>query len=306
MKHTKIAIIGVGAVGASTAYALVLRNIPAEILLIDVDTDRTEGEAMDLADALSFSDASIIRKANLLEARTASIIIITAGSAQKDGETRIDLLNKNRDIVQSIFSELGNLPDDCIIVMATNPADLMALTALRCSNLPHKHIFSSGTLLDTHRLRGCIARKLNVSISSVHAYILGEHGDSQFAAWSLSTIAGIPVAHINELPSSILEQYASETSNKAYDIITRKGATYYGIGACLASICKTILYDKRKVLPLSVYHTEHDIYFSAPVVLGESGIARYMPLSLSINEKEKLNQTIEKLKRLAKDNIRRS
>ncbi|ODN43285.1 L-lactate dehydrogenase [Piscirickettsia litoralis] len=299
MKSTRIAIIGVGSVGATTAYAITLRRIPAELLLIDVDCERTQGEEMDLIDALSFNGGSSIRKADLSEAKTASIIVITAGSNQRPGETRVDLLNRNKEIMRSIFSKIGKLPENCIVVMATNPADVMALTALKCSGLPPHQVFSSGTLLDTYRLRGSIADTLNLSISSIHAYILGEHGDSQFPAWSLSMIGGIPIKELNEFDKQRLEQYATETSNRAYKITNRKGATYYGIGACLASICKKIIYDKRAVLPLSVYHQEHDIYFSVPVVLGASGILRHMPLNLPDNEKEKLNLTIEKLKKLS-------
>lgn len=283
MKHTKIAIIGAGAVGVSTAYSLLISGMASELMLVDINETQTEGEVLDLNDALAFSKTASVKKVDFKTAATASIILITAGVAQQPGETRIDLLKRNDAVLQSIFNELGELSSETIVVLATNPVDVMTTRAHQYCHLPSNQIIGSGTLLDSQRLREEIATELKVAISSVHAYILGEHGDSQFPAWSLSSVGGVKVTSL--IKQSRLDEMAQIAKKKAYEIINRKGMTNYGIGACLTRICEAIILNKRWVLPLSIPDQETGMCLSQTAILGETGFERF---KLELTEVEHL------------------
>ncbi len=295
MKNIKIAIIGAGAVGVSTAYALILNNISSEILLVDINQVHTEGETLDLQDALAFSKVSGVKQANLKQARAAQIIIITAGSAQKPGQTRLALLAANAKVMRDLADSLNPLDPQTLVLVATNPVDVMTRVLQETLQHPRVKIIGSGTLLDSQRLRGFIADKLAVSKSSVHAYILGEHGDSQFPAWSCALIGGCPLSAFSQLSLQVKTDIAHATKRKAYDIIGHKGATYYGIAACLAHICETIIYNKKHVLPLSVYLEDFSVCLSMPVVLGREGIEQFLPIVLSEKEQIQLQQSAKTL-----------
>ena len=296
MRHTTIAIIGAGAVGVTTAYALLLKNLGVEIWLADVNEAHTQGELFDLQDALSFSSSHTIRQVSVKQAAQASIIIITAGAAQLPGQTRLDLLKANHEVMQHITQQLQPLNPDAVVIAVTNPVDIVTTMLQSLLDHPKEKIIGSGTLLDSQRLRGFIAEQLEVSVSSIHAYILGEHGDSQFPAWQSAQVAGRALLECPEMTAEVCEHIAEQTKRKAYEIINRKGATYYGIAACVSSICEVIMADKHHVLPLSSYHADLDVCFSLPVVLGESGVVRTMPISLSDREQEALQVSAEKLR----------
>ena len=291
MQNLKIAIIGAGAVGVSTAYALMLNNLGSEIFLVDVHQSHTEGEALDLQDTLAFSKVSRVQQASIEQAREAQIIIITAGVAQESSQTRLSLLAANAKVMHQLADSLSPLNPETLVLVATNPVDIMTRILQETLNHPYAKVIGSGTLLDSQRLRGFIADKLAVAKSSVHAYVLGEHGDSQFPAWSCAYIGGCPLSAFVALTEEIKTDIAQATKRKAYDIISRKGATYYGIAACLARICQTMIYNKKHVLPLSIYVKDFRTCLSMPVVLGREGIEQILPIVLSEKEQTQLQQS---------------
>ncbi len=298
MKHSKIAIIGAGSVGSTTAYALLLKNIIAEIIIVDVNEVRCRGEILDLADALSDNGTSKIKTGNAKDAAQADIIIIAAGKPQNPGQSRIELLQENKKVFASIFAEITPINPTTIIIVVTNPLDLMTHYAQSLSGLPHAQVFGSGTYLDTLRLRGIVGQKIGAAISSIHAYILGEHGDGQFAAWSSARVAGIPLTSFPGIQQKDLILMEEEVKNKAYEIIECKGSTYFGIAACVATICESIIFDQKEIMPLSTYIKEYDMYLSLPVVLGEKGIEKILPIPLNDVEQKKLDDSTEKLNSL--------
>jgi len=296
MKHSKIAIIGAGSVGSTTAYALVLKNIAAEIILVDIDEIRCHGEILDLSDALAFDGASKISSGTAADAAQADIIIIAAGKAQKPGETRLDLLHTNQKIITDIFTTIKPINPAAIIIMVTNPVDLLTTLAQSLSGLPRNQVFGAGTFLDTLRLRGTIAEKINISRESIHAYVIGEHGDSQVVAWSSAEIAGSSLIEFPEMQKENLDTIAQEVKDTAYEIIQCKGSTHFGISTCVAALCHAIVFDQKLVIPLSTYIKEYDIVFSMPCVLGENGIEKILSIPLDISEQEKLENAAQELK----------
>ena len=301
MEHAKIAIIGAGAVGSTTAYALILKNIAGELILIDINKELCKGQVHDLSDALPFSTTSQVRVGTLKDAAQADIIIISAGKRQKVGQKRIELLKTNCAIMQQIISDMKPINPEAIIIIVSNPLDTLTLCAQQASDLDRSQVFGTGTFLDTQRLRGILSKKLTIAEQSIHAYILGEHGDTQFAAWSTATIAGIPIIEFPEITETDLENFAQEAKNRAYEIIECKGATYFGIATCVAAICENIIYDTKRVLPLSVYTEAFKVCLSMPAVLGESGIEQILPPPLSAKEQLQLENSAEYLQKLSKE-----
>jgi L-lactate dehydrogenase len=298
MKHAKIAIIGAGFVGSTTAYALILSNITAEIILVDVNEIRCRGEILDLSDSCAFDSTSKIRLGTSHDVSQADIIIIAAGKPQKPDESRTDLLTANLPIIDAIFAAIKPINKNALIIVVTNPLDLLTLHVQNITGLPRNQIFGTGTFLDTLRLREILAAKINVSAQSVDAYIIGEHGDTQFAAWSAGTIAGNPIIDFPGIQKTDLELIAQEVKNKAYEIISCKGATYYGIASCVARICKAIIFDQKIVLPLSTYNEQFKLCLSMPAVLGENGIETVVPIPLNDEEQKKLDYSASELRKL--------
>jgi len=296
MKHTKIAIIGAGNVGSTIAYACILQNICAEIILIDIQQDTCRGQVIDLEDALAQSYTSGIKTGSFEQAAHADIILICAGANQKIGQSRSDLITTNKNVIASIFASLGTIQDKCIIIMVTNPLDALTRYAQQISSHPQHLIFGSGTYLDSQRLCTYLSQKISIAPESINAYMIGEHGDSAFPAWSCARIGGSPLASFAELHPDALEAIAQKARAKAYDIIKLKCATYFGIAACVTTLCKAIISDRKSIFPLSVYHREHDICFSMPAILGASGIEKTLSLPLNKKEEKLLSQSIEKIK----------
>lgn len=297
MKKSKIAIIGAGNVGSTIAYSCMLKNLTAEIMLVDINDEFCKGQVIDLCDALAFSKTSCVTQGTLKKAAQSDTIIICAGSRQKPGQSRIDLLQTNKQVIASIFEQMKPIKKDAVIIMVTNPVDILTLYAQQIADHEQHLIFGSGTLLDTQRLKGYIAQKINVAPESVDTYMLGEHGDTAFAAFSAARIAGNPLSEFNELGPNILEEIEKAVRKKAYDIIQCKGSTYFGIGACVAMLCKSIMFDEKEVFPVSFYHPEHQICFSLPAAIGAQGIEKEFEVPLNESEKQKLVESINKIKK---------
>jgi L-lactate dehydrogenase len=296
MQSGKIAIIGAGAVGTSIAYALILKNIATEIILVDIDIKRCSGEILDLTDTIPFSSCSEIRQGTMAESGQADIIIVVAGARQEPGQSRRDLIHTNRAVLSSIINGMRPINPQAILIVVTNPVDTLALHAQQVSGLPAHQVFGSGTFLDTQRMHTLLAKKLHVDPNAIHAYVIGEHGDSQFVPWSSAQIGGISLRDFPGITQADLDTIEQQTKQKAYDIIACKGSTFFGISACVATMCQSIIFDEHMVLPLSCYHEKEDIYFSVPAVLGRAGIEQILPIELEPNEQKKLAYSIQQIK----------
>lgn len=295
----KVVIIGCGNVGMSYAYALLnQKNSVNELVLIDLNKKRIEGEVMDLNHCLAFAPSKIdIKVGNYNDCADAKIVVIAAGANQEVGETRMDLIHKNSKIFKSIVDGVMSSGFNGVFIVATNPVDVMSYLTFKYSGLPSNQVIGTGTSLDTSRLRYVIADKLEINPKNVHAYVVGEHGDSEFVLWS-SAIIG--TQNINDfLTLEDKNDVYLKVKNAAYGIIERKGATYYGIGMCLVKITDAILNDKNCVITVSTYDELNDIYIGLPMVLGIGGIKK--SLNVKLNDEENVN--MEKSISVIKDAI---
>ena len=218
----------------------------------------------------------------------------TAGAGQKSGQRRAELVAKNREIIRSIIESMKPINRHTIIIMVTNPVDVLTTVAQEVAELPRNQVFGSGTFLDTQRLRSCLAAELNVGQQSVHAYVLGEHGDNQFVTWSNADIGGVPLSQFNLSPS-VCERMAIDTREKVYEIIEAKGSTCFGVAACISAYCENILFDQKRVLPLSCYLEKYNVCLSMPVVLGARGVEQILDVPLNATENQKLYEAVEKV-----------
>jgi L-lactate dehydrogenase len=289
----KVAIVGVGLVGSTFAYSLLLSGLAAEIVLIDVNRERAEGEAMDLNHAVPFAHPTKICAGDYADCEGAAITVIAAGVGQKPGESRLDLVRKNVAIFSKIVPEVARANPEGIIVVATNPVDVLTYMTLKLSGLPAHRVFGSGTILDTARFRYMLSEHLGVDPRSVHAYIVGEHGDSEVPVWSLANVAGMRLPTFcaeNGIPLSpeTTDRIFAQTRDAAYEIIKRKGATYYAVAAGLVRIAEAILRDQNTVLSISSliedFYGIDDVCLSLPTVVSRRGIERVLRLELSPQE----------------------
>jgi L-lactate dehydrogenase len=292
LQASKVAIIGAGNVGSTAAYTMAIRNVAAEISLIDVNIDKGDGEVMDINDGMCFLDTGCIKRSNFKDARNADVIVVTAGARQKPGETRLDLVEKNKKIMGSIFKSIGKLKPSTIVVLISNPVDILAHHVQRITKLAHSQVFGTGTALDTARLKTILGEKFNISPQNVHGYVLGEHGDSEFVAWSSVSIAGIPIGQIKGFSKKLAKKIEKQVRKEAYEIIDRKGATFYGIGLVVTDIVQAILLNQHVVLSvttkLNKWNGVDKVYLGAPAVIGRNGIERHWPLGLTSEEKKKM------------------
>lgn len=300
MHKSTVAIIGVGAVGSTAAYTLLMRGFAAKIILVDVNKERCRGEIEDLQDARPFGSGAIdVVQGTLEDAAQADIIVITAGIPQKPGQSRLELLDTNKKVVLSIVQGLKTkINPNAILIMVTNPVDVLTLLAQNTGILPRNQIFGSGTLLDSQRLRGVIGEKLDIAQQSIHIYSLGEHGDSQFVAWSWATVGGVPLSNFKAISVTELDALALKTRQKVYDIIACKGCTSFGIAACVSAYCQNILYDYKRVTPVSCYMPEYEVCMSMPAVLGAHGVESILPVTFTDTEKKQLATSAATLKKL--------
>lgn len=303
MDNNKIMIVGTGNVGASIAFAITQqRTAVNEMVLTDIVAHDAEGEAMDLVDALTCAPSYVkIKSGTYKDARDCDIVVITAGAAQKPGETRLQLLKKNVNILKGMVSQIMESGFDGIFLVVTNPMDILTYYALKFSGLATERVIGSGTVLDSARLRHRIASYLNVNPKSVHAYQVGEHGDSEVTLWSLADVGGQKV--VDSLSSDVREGISEFTRTEAYEIINRKGATYYGIASSVVMIMNSILNDERRVLPVSSYDGFSGTCFGWPSVVGREGVIRRLDVKISEQEGIELQKSINVLKS-AQDKIK--
>lgn len=307
MNHSKVVIVGTGFVGMSYAYALVNQGAVENIVLIDIDKSKAEGEAMDLNHGLAFGPRKMeIKAGDYSDCKDAGLVVITAGVNQRDGETRIELLNRNAVIIKSVVKGIMESGFDGILLVASNPVDILAYVAWKESGLPTHKVLGSGTSLDTARLRFELSKKINIDVRNVHAYILGEHGDSEFVCWSNANIGAKPLVDVintmDEINFEDLDEIYLKVRDAAYEIIKRKRATYYGVGMALVRITKAIFNNENRILPISVlnngvYDAEPDVYIGLPAVLNKDGVHHAVKLELSEDENEKLRKSADILRK---------
>lgn len=297
---SKVVIIGTGFVGMSYAYALVNQGTVEEMVLIDVDKEKAIGEAMDLNHGLAFGPRKMaIRAGDYEECKDADLVVITAGVGQKPGESRLELLSRNATIMKDITSHIMAVGFDGLILLASNPVDILTHVVQRESGLPKNRVFGSGTSLDTARLRYEIGNQISIDVRNVHAYILGEHGDSEFVCWSNANIGAKPLKDVINSMESIqfedMAHIASRVRNAAGEIIKRKKASYYGVGMALVRITAAIFNNENRILPLSVYNEgEYDcdtLYIGLPAVINREGIHHIVKLSMNDEEESKLKNS---------------
>lgn len=298
----KIAVIGAGAVGSTLAYTLMLKNTASEIILIDIEEAKEEGHVMDIRDGLCFVETSTVRGGNFKDARDADVVVITAGLAGRKDESRLSLVKDNKKIVTSIFKKIGKLKPTTVVIMVTNPVDVLTHLAHRLVKLPKGQVFGTGTALDTARLKTTLAHDFKVNSSNVHGYVLGEHGDSQIIAWSTVTIEGSLIKKrksFSEARQKKIENYVRE---KAEEIIKRKGATFFGIAMAAADIVEAVLFDQHKTIAVSTHVDNWNgvsgVCMGVPAIIGRQGVERLSPLELNAQEKRKLKRSAEVLKKL--------
>lgn len=304
----KVAVIGCGYVGAASAFALMQSGLFAEMVLIDVDQNRAEGEAMDIAHGLSFAHPMKIYAGDYDDLVDAAVIVITAGANQKPDESRLDLVHKNAAIMKSIVTEIAKRNCKGILLIVSNPVDILTHVALEVSGFEERRVFGSGTVLDTARLRYQLGEHLKVDNRSVHAFIIGEHGDSEMAAWSSANVSGVPLHTFCEMRGHFdheenTENIEETVKNSAYEIIKKKHATYFGIAMVVKRICQAIVRDEKSIFPVSHrMHGEYgleDVVLSMPAIVGAYGMESPIPISLDEKEVTKLHESAEILKGIA-------
>ncbi|MGO1970231.1 MAG: L-lactate dehydrogenase [Levilactobacillus brevis] len=308
--HQKVVLVGDGAVGSAYAYSMMNQGIAEEFVIVDVVKERTEGDALDLEDAQVFTSPKNVYSGDYSDCKDADVVVITAGAPQKPGETRLDLVNKNLKILSSIVKPVVESGFDGIFVVAANPVDILTYATWKFSGFPKEKVIGSGTSLDTSRLRVALAKKFNVDPRNVEAYIMGEHGDSEFAAYDEATVGSKPlkvVAKEHGLTDDDLAKIEDDTRNKAYEIINRKGATYYGVATCLMRITKAILRDESAILPIgAALNGEYgldDIFIGTPAIVNANGLGGVIEVPLSDKEKDLMAKSAETLKKVTQDGL---
>lgn len=309
----KAVMIGCGFVGSASAFALMQSGLFSELVLIDADYNKAEGEAIDISHGVPFARPMNIHAGTYDDVTDASIIIITAGAAQKPDETRLDLVHKNIGIFKTIIPEITKRNFKGILLVVANPVDILTYAALKISGYEEHRVIGSGTVLDTARLKYALGQHLSVDARSVHAYIIGEHGDSEIAAWSSANVSGIPLNDFCEMRGhythdEAMEVIANQVKNSAYEIISKKRATYYGIAMAVKRICEAIVRNERSILPVSsMMHGEFgikDVVLSMPAIVGKNGVEDKVPISLNEEEIESLKKSASVLQNIMeKENL---
>lgn len=301
----KVAIIGCGFVGSSSAFALMQSGIFSEMVLIDVDRNRAEGEALDISHGVPFASPMKIYAGDYSDLGDAAMVVVTAGAAQKPGETRLDLVNKNVAIFKFIIPQIRESGFSGVLLIVSNPVDVLTYAAVQMSGLPEAKVIGSGTVLDTARLRYMLGEHVDVDPRDVHAYVMGEHGDSELVAWSSATVAGVPLSEFCELHGHYQHReaearIAEDVKNSAYTIIEKKHATYYGVAMAVRRICTAVMRDEDCVLPVSSLMVGEyglsDLCISMPTIVGRNGVVARVPVSINDDEEKELQKSAEALK----------
>lgn len=306
----KVAIIGCGFVGSASAFSLMQSGLFSEMVLLDADYGKAEGEALDISHGIPFARQMKIYAGSYDDIADAAIIVITAGANQKPEETRLDLVHKNVAVFRSIIPEIAKRNCQGILLIVSNPVDILTYAALKISGFSENRIIGSGTVLDTARLKYELSEHLAVDSRSVHAFIVGEHGDSEIAAWSSANVSGIELSEFCEMRGHYAhdentQKIAETVKNSAYDIITKKHATYYGIAMAVKRICEVIIRDEKSILPVSsMMHGEYgieNVVLSMPAIVGKNGIERKVPIALNEEEQKMLKISADTLKKILRE-----
>ena len=308
MKDSKVILVGDGAVGSSFAYASTILGIGRELGIIDINEKKAEGDAMDLSDVLSFTNPKKIYKADYKDCKDAEIVVITAGIPQKSGESRLDLIDKNLKIFKDMIGKIVSSGFDGIFLVASNPVDILTYATWKYSKFPANKVIGTGTTLDSSRFKKEIASLIGIDPRSVDAFIMGEHGDSEFAVWSHTNVGGLPLyewvkSHSQTDEEALLNSFY-KVKNAAYEIIDKKGATFYGIGMALARIVESIINDSNSVFSTSSYldgeYGLKDIFIGVPSVIGKDGVTWVIEVPLTDTEDERMQESASTLKDIIK------
>ncbi len=304
-KTNKVSVIGAGFVGSATSFVLMTSGLVSNLVLVDVNREKAEGEIMDLAHGASFIKSIDLKAGDYKDTQDSDIVIITAGAGQKPGETRLDLVNKNVAIFKSIVPQVVKYSPEAIILVVANPVDILTYVTYKLAGLPSNRVIGSGTVLDTSRLRYVLSEKFDVDARNVHSYIIGEHGDSEFPVWSSAYIGSLSVSDYCKregFNEAELKQAAyEEVKNSAYAIIDRKGYTNYAIALAVKRIVEAILRDERSILTVSTYNSIDDVYYAAPNMIGRNGQIMKVCPNLNELELEQLENSKKVLKDIIKD-----
>lgn len=304
MNKQKCAVIGCGFVGASIAFSLVQEEMFSELVLIDINQTKAEGEAMDLSHGLPFVHPMKIYAGTYADLADCFLIIITAGAGQRPGETRLELVRKNVEIFRDMIPQITAVTQDARLLIVSNPVDVMTYAAWKLSGYPPEHVIGSGTVLDTARLKYLLGAHLGVDSRSVHAFIIGEHGDSELAVWSSANISGVDLDSFCDIcgacDGETLHRLYEEVRTSAYKVIEKKGATYYAIALAVTRIARAIVREEHSVLPVSAYVNGHygvsDVYFGVPSIVGAEGIEKVLDIPLDASEQQQLEHSVQTLK----------
>ena len=312
MKDSKVILVGDGAVGSSFAYASTILGIGRELGIIDINEKKAEGDAMDLSDVLSFTNPKQIYKADYSDCKDAEVVVITAGIPQKSGESRLDLIEKNLKIFKDMIGQIVDSGFDGIFLVASNPVDILTYATWKYSKFPANKVIGTGTTLDSSRFKKEIANLIGIDPRSVEAFIMGEHGDSEFAVWSHTNVGGMPLyewvkSHSETDEKELLDTF-EKVKNAAYEIIDKKGATFYGIGMALARLVEAIINDQNSVFSTSSYldgeYGLEDIFIGVPSVIGKNGVKWVLEVPLTDIEDERMKESAKTLKEIInKSNI---
>ena len=307
VNNRKVAVVGLGFVGSASAFALMQSGLFSEMVLVNRDMSKAEGEALDISHGLPFAKPMKIYAGTYDDIVDAAVIVIPSGAGQKPGETRLDLVRKNVEVYRSIIPEIAKRNCEGILLIVSNPVDILTSAAVKLSGFPENRVFGSGTVLDTARLKYLLGEHLNVDSRSVHAFIIGEHGDSEIAAWSSANVSGVPLHNFCEMRGHFehekaMYEIAEGVKNSAYEIIEKKKATYYGIAMSVKRICEAIVRDEKTILPISsIQHGQYGIEgvaLSMPAVVGKNGVETLVPIELNEAEQTALRHSADTLRQV--------
>jgi len=312
-RTTKLAIVGAGSVGATMAYAALMRGAARTIALYDLNAAKVEAETLDLRHGIQFAPmAEVVGSDDVAVCAGADVVVVTAGAKQRPGQTRIELAESTVGLVRSMMPGLVEVAPDAVFIMVTNPVDIVTFAARQVSGLPTERVLGSGTVLDSSRLRFLVAQHCGVAVQNVHAYIAGEHGDTEFPLWSSATIGGVPLLEWSGLPGAggpltreVRDRIAHEVVRSAYRIIEGKGATNYAVGLATTRIIEAVIKDERRVLPVSSmldgYHGQSDVCLSVPTVVGRGGAEEQIEVPMSSDELDDLRRSGDALRAVARE-----
>ena len=308
LNHRKAAVIGCGFVGSACAFSLIQRGLFSELVLIDANRDKAEGEAMDLSHGLPYIAAMDVRAGTYDDLSDCALIVVTAGANQKPGQTRLDLIGQNVAILNSIIPQITARPFEGILLIVSNPVDVLTYAAWKMSGYPRERVIGSGTVLDTGRLKQLLGEELRVDSRNIHAFIIGEHGDSELAVWSGANVSGLSLddfgrLRAKELHAARRDRIYREIRDSAQEIIRRKGATYYGIAMAVGRIAECVVKDEHAVLPVSAVlkgeYSLEDVALSIPSIVGKDGLEKILEIPLGREERAALEHSAAQLKQAA-------